>query len=139
MYPVIQRLTVVSNPNRVFEVGTELDGREVIEIKQVGTEDFSEFWVLDENENMIASIENCPVIVEWQMIADHGEVPKCFYCEEQPATGMKFGKSCCFGCESHEIRSTAPLHEMTDEQKANHLKMGVKAFQLAFGMKNDPR
>ncbi|BFH63953.1 hypothetical protein [Paenibacillus azoreducens] len=74
---VIQKLTVVSNPTRVFEVGTELDGREVIEIKQVGYEHengiFSEFHVLDENENLIVSIENCPVIVEWQTIAEHDE------------------------------------------------------------------
>lgn len=66
---VIQKLTVVSNPSRIFEVGTEIDGREVIEIKQVGTENFSEFWVLDENGELISSIENCPVIVDWVTIA----------------------------------------------------------------------
>lgn len=70
---VIQKLTVVSNPTRTFEVGTEVDGREVIEIKQVGTEDFSEFWILDENETMIASIENCPVIVDWKTIVVHDQ------------------------------------------------------------------
>lgn len=132
---IIQRLTVVSNPTRVFEVGTEIDGREVIEIKQVGYEHdsvHSEFFVLDEEGKLITSIENCPVIVDWQVIADHGEVPKCFYCEEQPATGVKFGKSCCHNCESNEIHSTAPLHKMNDEQKANHLKMGIQAFKLAF-------
>ncbi len=69
---VIQKLTVVSNPTRVFEVGTEIDGREVIEIKQVGTEDFSEFWILDENGELIASIENCPVILDWKTIAEDG-------------------------------------------------------------------
>lgn len=74
---VIQQLTVVSNPTRIFEVGTELDGREVIEIKQVGYEHdtgvFSEFHVLDENGKLIASIENCPVIVDWKTIAVHDE------------------------------------------------------------------
>lgn len=74
---VIHRLTVVSNPTRIFEVGTEIDGREVIEIKQVGYEHdngvFSEFHVLDENGNLIASIENCPVIVDWRTIAVHDE------------------------------------------------------------------
>lgn len=70
---VIQKLTVVSNPTRLFEVGTEVDGREVIEIKQVGTEDFSEFWVLDENGELIASVENCPVILDWKTIAVHDE------------------------------------------------------------------
>lgn len=74
---VIQKLTVVSNPTRIFEVGTEINGREVIEIKQVGYEFetgiHSEFHVLDEDGGMIASIENCPVIVEWQTIAVHDQ------------------------------------------------------------------
>ncbi|WP_339294379.1 hypothetical protein MKY82_22260 [Paenibacillus sp. FSL W7-1279] len=72
---VIQKLTVVSNPTRIFEVGTEINGREVIEIKQVGYEFetgiYSELHVLDEDGGLIASIENCPVIVEWQTIAVH--------------------------------------------------------------------
>ncbi|MUG45486.1 hypothetical protein [Paenibacillus woosongensis] len=71
---IIQRLTVVSNPTRVFEVGTEIDGREVIEIKQVGHEHdsvHSEFFVLDEEGNLISSIENCPVVVDWKTIAIH--------------------------------------------------------------------
>lgn len=67
---VIQKLTVVSNPTRIFEVGTEVNGREVIEIKQVGDDNISEFWVVDENENIIVSIENCPVIVEWQEVVE---------------------------------------------------------------------
>ena len=71
---VIQRLTVVSNPTRIFEVGSELNGREVIEIKQVGEENFSEFIINDEDEKMIVSVENCPVIVEYQEIVEHGEV-----------------------------------------------------------------
>lgn len=73
MYPVIQRLTVVSNPTRIFEVGTEIDGREVIEIKQVGFEDSSEFHVLDEKGFLIASVENAPVILDWKVIAEHEE------------------------------------------------------------------
>jgi hypothetical protein len=72
---VIQRLTVVSNPTRVFEVGTELNVCEVIEIKQVGSEYedhvHSEFHVLDENGELIISIENAPVIVEYRQIAEH--------------------------------------------------------------------
>lgn len=76
---VIQRLTVVSNPTRVFEVGTEIDGREVIEIKQVGTEDFSEFWVLDENGELIANVEICPVIVDYKVIAEHD---RCVVCQK---------------------------------------------------------
>lgn len=67
---LIQKLTVVYNPSRVFEVGNEINGRVVIEIKQVGEDNFSEFWVLDEDEKLIVSIENCPVIVEWQEVAE---------------------------------------------------------------------
>lgn len=70
---VIQKLTVVSNPTRIFEVGTEVYSREVIEIKQVGDDNISEFWVIDENEQIIVSVENCPVIVEWQNIAEHDQ------------------------------------------------------------------
>lgn len=67
---VIQKLTVVSNPTRVFEVGTEVNKREVIEIKQVGDENISEFWVVDEDSEIIVSIENCRVILEWQKVAE---------------------------------------------------------------------
>ncbi|MCM3699237.1 hypothetical protein [Paenibacillus macerans] len=76
MLQVIQKLTVVSNPTRIFEVGTEIDGHEVIEIKQVGYEHdigvFSEFHVLDENGNLISSIENCPVVLDWKTIVEDG-------------------------------------------------------------------
>lgn len=84
MYPVIQRLTVISNPTRIFEVGTEIDGREVIEIKQVGYEHeggmFSELHVLDEKGFLIASVENAPVILDWKAIAEHDEEEKA--CKE---------------------------------------------------------
>ncbi len=70
---IIKRLTIISNPTRVFEVGTELDGREVIEIRQVGSEYedhvHSEYVVLDEDGGMIAVVENAPVIVDYQRIA----------------------------------------------------------------------
>ncbi|MGZ0042096.1 hypothetical protein [Paenibacillus ottowii] len=75
---VIQRLTVVSNPTRIFEIGTELSGSEIIEIKQVGTEYennvHSEFHILDENDELIVSIENAPVIVEYRQIVEHDEI-----------------------------------------------------------------
>ncbi|RAW18460.1 hypothetical protein DC345_04830 [Paenibacillus taichungensis] len=77
---IIHRLTVVSNPTRVFEVGTEIYGREVIEIKQMGCEYsdhvHSEFYVLDENGQLITSVENAPVIVDWKTIAEDGPVPE---------------------------------------------------------------
>ncbi|OWA36744.1 hypothetical protein B9G55_01295 [Saccharibacillus sp. O16] len=69
---IIKRLTVVSNPTRIFEVGTEIDGREVIEIRWVGSEYedhvHSEFQVLDEDGCKIATIENAPVILDYQRI-----------------------------------------------------------------------
>ncbi|MEK3684883.1 hypothetical protein [Paenibacillus sp. FSL R10-2736] len=75
---IIRKLTVISNPTRIFEVGTEMDGREVIEIRQVGAnyEDHvhSEFHVEDENGELIASVENAPVIIDWQSIVEH-DVP----------------------------------------------------------------
>lgn len=67
---VIQKLTVICSPPRVYEVGNEINGRVVIEIKQVGENNFSEFWVLDEDGKLIVSIENCPVIVKWQEVAE---------------------------------------------------------------------
>ncbi|AOZ91607.1 hypothetical protein [Paenibacillus crassostreae] len=74
---IIQKLTVVSNPTRTFEVGTEIGGREVIEIAQVGAtfEDrvHSEYVIFDENNNLISSIENCPVIVDYKEIVEHDE------------------------------------------------------------------
>lgn len=74
---VIQRLTVVSNPTRIFEVGTELDGKEIIEIKQAGYEFensvHSEYHVLDEDGELITSVENAPVILDWKTIAEHDE------------------------------------------------------------------
>ncbi|MCM3206422.1 hypothetical protein SLT67_14170 [Paenibacillus illinoisensis] len=77
---IIHRLTVVSNPTRVFEVGTEIDGREVIEIKQVGEEYedhiHSEYYVLDENSHLITSVENAPVIVDWKTIVEDGPAPE---------------------------------------------------------------
>lgn len=75
---IIQKLTVVSNPTRIFEVGTEVDGREVIEIRQVGvnyeTHVHSEFNIEDENGELIASVENAPVIIDWKSIVEH-DVP----------------------------------------------------------------
>ncbi len=69
---IIKRLTVVSNPTRIFEVGTVIDGREVIEIRQIGSEFensvHSEYVVLDENGCPIASVENAPVILDYQRI-----------------------------------------------------------------------
>lgn len=62
---IITRLTVVSNPTRIFEIGTEINGREVIEICWIG----SEYQVLDEDGYKIATIESAPVILDYQKIA----------------------------------------------------------------------
>lgn len=77
---VIQSVTVLSTPNRTYTVGEEAaDGRAIIEIKQVGfetpTEVHSEYWVLDEDSELIVSIENCPVIAEYKQIAIDDEDP----------------------------------------------------------------
>lgn len=72
---VIQKLTVVSNPTRVFEVGTELNGVAIIEIGDLGREYedhvHSEYHILDENGELIVAIKNSPVIVEYQEIVEH--------------------------------------------------------------------
>ncbi|NUU73984.1 MULTISPECIES: hypothetical protein [Paenibacillus] len=77
---IIHRLTVVSNPTRVFEVGSETDGQEIIEIKQVGSEFedhiHSEYYVLDQNGHLITSVENAPVILDWKTIAEDGPAPE---------------------------------------------------------------
>lgn len=80
MENIIHRITVISNPTRIFEVGTELDGQEIIEMKQVGQEFedriHSEYHVLNEDGELIACIENAPVLVEYKQIADHDENEK---------------------------------------------------------------
>lgn len=74
---VIQCLTVITSKQRVFEVGTEVNGRVVIEIKQVGSEYedhvHSEYIILGENGELISSIENCPVVVDYQLIVVDGD------------------------------------------------------------------
>ncbi|MBY9081049.1 hypothetical protein KIH86_23125 [Paenibacillus sp. HN-1] len=77
---IIQKLTVLCTPNRIFEVGTEVDGREIIAIKQV-RQNFensvhSEFLIEDENGDLIGSVENAPVIVDWKTISEHGDPPE---------------------------------------------------------------
>ena len=133
---VIQRLTVVSNPTRVFEVGTEIDGQEIIEIEDDGVRlensVHSEYLILGNDNQLIASIENAPVILDFKQIVEHGEPEKCFYCEKKSATRVRFGKPSCITCGEEEIRSSAPGHKMSEEQKANHLKIGIQAFKLAF-------
>lgn len=133
---IIHRLTAVSNPTRVFEVGTEIEGREVIEIKRYSEDSYCEYHVLDGDGNLIAIVDNAPAILDWKTIVVDGPRPerveKCFYYEEQLGTEVKFGKPCCFICVTQEIRSSAPLHTMSDEQKAGHLKLGMQAIKLAF-------
>ncbi|AKG36133.1 hypothetical protein [Paenibacillus durus] len=73
---IIHKLTVLSIPNRVFEVGTEVDGREVIEIRQYAELPYTEFCITDENGDLIASVENAPVIVDWKQIVEHGDPPE---------------------------------------------------------------
>ncbi|MGM0882562.1 MAG: hypothetical protein ACQEXQ_16165 [Bacillota bacterium] len=65
---VIQSVTVISSIPSIFCVGAEHNDRAIIEIKQVGYDSVSEFHVLDEDGELIVSIENAPVIVEWKTI-----------------------------------------------------------------------
>lgn len=94
---IIHRLTVVSNPTRIFEVGSEIEGHEVIEIKQVGEELQSEFFVLDENDQLIASIENAPVIVDYRQIVVHDE--EDVDAKELKAAAGTTAQQCCCLCE----------------------------------------
>ena len=77
---VIHKLvTVVGNHIREFEVGSVVNDREVIEIKNVSSEFedsiHSEFHVLDENGDLIFVAENTPVHLDFVTIAVHdGEV-----------------------------------------------------------------
>lgn len=67
----IRKLTVLcGNSARVFEVGNVINSVEVESIKNMGMEFenriHSEYHVLDGNGELIANIENAPVIVDWQ-------------------------------------------------------------------------
>lgn len=79
MIEVIRKLTVITNPVMVFEVGeVHINGKEIIEIKQIGStyEDHvhSEYVISDEDGEMIASVENAPVIVEYLQISEDDDL-----------------------------------------------------------------
>ena len=72
---VIQSVTVVTRDGlKTYEVGREVRGQVIIEIKSVGLEYedhvHSEYHALDEKGEVILAIENCPVIVEWQEVVE---------------------------------------------------------------------
>ncbi|MGM1022983.1 MAG: hypothetical protein ACQEXV_21345 [Bacillota bacterium] len=77
---VIQSVTIATIPCFVIAVGGEHNGRVIIEIQDAGAifEDnvYSSYHVLDENRELIVSIENAPVIVEYRQIAEHDENEK---------------------------------------------------------------
>lgn len=78
---VIQSVIVLtSQDTRTYEVGGEVRGQAIIEIKNMSVEYedhiHSEYHVFGEDEELIATVENCPVIVEWQKIAVDGD-PGC--------------------------------------------------------------
>jgi hypothetical protein len=73
--PVIQRISIVTLEGvKSFEVGNVYVGQAVIEIKNNSLEFensiHSQYDVLDKNGNLIASIENCPVVVEYRSVAE---------------------------------------------------------------------
>ncbi|MCA0754874.1 hypothetical protein KP806_07415 [Paenibacillus sp. N4] len=72
---IIQSVTVISAAPMTFSVGDLHKGREIIEIKQLGYDSISEFHVLDEEGDLIVSIENCPAVIEWKPIVTDGPPP----------------------------------------------------------------
>ncbi|WP_163855734.1 hypothetical protein [Paenibacillus elgii] len=56
----------------------------------------------------------------------------CFYCENKAATSIKLGEPICEECNKEEIRTSAPLHRMSEKQKARALKFSLRAFKHAF-------
>lgn len=68
---VIRKLTVLcGNSARTFEVGNVINGLTVAKITNNGVEYedriHSEYQVLDANGELIANVENVPIIVDWQ-------------------------------------------------------------------------
>lgn len=53
----------------------------------------------------------------------------CYYCQKNKPETTVFGKPICSDCHSMDIRTTAPLHRMDDEQKAFALKLAVYLFR----------
>jgi hypothetical protein len=63
-------------------------------------------------------------------------MPKCYFCEEQEATGTRYGEPACDECQHAEIRMICnPKHEqkMSDDDRAKRLKIMIRTFKDAFG------
>lgn len=75
---IIHAIAVGQNLQVTYVLGEEIGERVVIEIKDNGQEFedgvFSQYLVLDEDGQLIASIENMPVLVEYKTIAVDGPV-----------------------------------------------------------------
>jgi len=57
---------------------------------------------------------------------------KCYYCEEQEAVTIRFGKHACDDCAEAEVRTlNLRIHSGTEEEKARFLKLSLSAFKLA--------
>lgn len=55
---------------------------------------------------------------------------ECWYCEKRESTRTKLGQLICDKCNDREIRTMAPIHKMTEYQKATHLKIAIKLFDI---------
>ncbi|MFD1953773.1 hypothetical protein ACFSL6_17505 [Paenibacillus thailandensis] len=70
---VIQSITVGQNLQRKYTIGDVVNGAELNEIKNMSTVSesrvFSEYWLLDEDGNILSSVENMPVVIDYQTIA----------------------------------------------------------------------
>lgn len=77
---VIRAITIISNPLVIYEVGcTTKDGSVVYEIIDSSCEwensiDFL-YYIKDEDGELIATIENCPVLIEYNFFEETIEVP----------------------------------------------------------------
>jgi AraC-like DNA-binding protein len=60
---------------------------------------------------------------------------KCYFCEEQQATGTRYGKPACNDCQHAEIRMICNQkleRNWTEEERAKRLKIMIRTFKDAF-------
>lgn len=55
---------------------------------------------------------------------------ECWYCEKRESTRTKLGQLICDKCNDSQIRTMAPIHKMTEYEKATHLKIAIKLFDI---------
>lgn len=63
-----------------------------------------------------------------KMAFDH-TFNECWYCEDLPATSVKLGQIICDDCNEVEVRTTLPIHKMTEYEKATQLRIAINLFK----------